>query len=286
MGRVYRTIQIHPNQDHRLLVTELIVPTDKTARFVKHNTKSQSVDKSKLSNIETRRAFKERIKDICTLKVSIGNATNLETKNNALIDTVKEAGADILPKQRKPKKTKNSWSDNPILLELIRIRNTELRKTPNDKTALKNANGDVKKRATTLINNYYENEAEKINLLNEQHETRQPYNRAKAQKIVFNKYSELQIEPKKLATHFETHFKRPTNNRPIPETLSNPPKKITDELRKLSEDFPLDNTIPPEHDLRIVIRKLNGNKKSSDADIEMFRTACEDETFLNMFIIQ
>ena len=104
--RVYRTIQIHPNQDHRLLLTELIVPTDKTARFVKHKTKNQSVDKSKLANIETRRAFKERVKDICTLKLSTGNATNLETKNNALIDTVKEAGADILPKQRKTKKRK------------------------------------------------------------------------------------------------------------------------------------------------------------------------------------
>ena len=44
--RVYRTIQIHPNQDHRLLVTKLVVPTDKTARFVKHKTKSQNVDNS------------------------------------------------------------------------------------------------------------------------------------------------------------------------------------------------------------------------------------------------
>ena len=55
--RAYRTIQIQPNQDHWLVMTELVVPTDKTARFVKHKTKSQNVDKSKLSNIETRRAF-------------------------------------------------------------------------------------------------------------------------------------------------------------------------------------------------------------------------------------
>ena len=82
-----------------------------------------------------------------------------------------------------------------------------------------------------------------------------------------------------MARHFKAHFKTPTNNPPIPETLSNPPKKITDELRKLSEDFPIDNTIPTKHEVRKVIRKLNGNKKSSDADREMFRTACEDETF-------
>ena len=212
--RVYRTIQIHPHQDHRLLMTEMVVPTDKTARFVKHKTKSQNVDKSKLLNIETRRTFKERVKDICTLKLSTSSATNVETNHNALIDT------DILLKQRKTKKTQNSSSDEPILLELIGIRNTELRKAPKDQTALKNANGDVKKRVTTLINNHYSNEAEKINLLNEQHETRQLYNRARAQKTEFNKYSDLQIEPNTLARHFEAHFKIPNNNPPISKLYS------------------------------------------------------------------
>ena len=86
-------------------MTELVVPTDKTARFVKHKTKSQNLDKSKLSNIETRGAFKERVKDIFTLKLSTSSATNLETNHNILIDTIKEASTDILPKQRKTKKT-------------------------------------------------------------------------------------------------------------------------------------------------------------------------------------
>ena len=135
--RAYRTIQIHPNQDHRLVITELFISTDKTARFVKHKTKSQNVDKSKLSNIETRGAFKERVKYNFTSKLSTSSATNLETIHNALIDTIKDASAEILPKQRKTKKTKNAWSDDPILLELIRIRNAELRKTPTDQTALK-----------------------------------------------------------------------------------------------------------------------------------------------------
>ena len=82
---------------------------------------------------------------------------------------------------------------------------------------------------------------EKINQLNEQHNTRQLYNRAKTQKTGFNKYSQLQIDPNALEKHFEAHFKSPANRPPIPETLSNPPKEITDELRKLSEDFPVDN---------------------------------------------
>ena len=42
--RVYRTIQIHPNQDYRWPMTELAVPVDKTAKFVKHKTKSQNLD--------------------------------------------------------------------------------------------------------------------------------------------------------------------------------------------------------------------------------------------------
>ena len=81
-----------------------------------------------------------------------------------------------------------------------------------------------------------------------------------------------------MAKHFESHFKKPTNSPPIPETLSNPPKEITDELRKLSEDFPIDNTIPTETEVRKVILKLNGNKKSSDIDREIFIRACEDKT--------
>ena len=89
-------------------MTELVVPTDKTARFVKHKTKSLDVDKSKLSNIETRGAFKERVKDIFTTKLSTSSATNLETNQQALIDTIKDASAEILPKQRKTKKTKNA----------------------------------------------------------------------------------------------------------------------------------------------------------------------------------
>lgn len=61
--------------------------------------------------------------------------------------------------------------------------------------------------------------------------------------------------------------------------MSNPPKEITDKLRKLSEDFPINNTIPTQNKVRKVILKLNDNKKSSDADREIFKTACEDETF-------
>ena len=61
--------------------------------------------------------------------------------------------------------------------------------------------------------------------------------------------------------------------------MSNPPKEITDELKKLSEDFPIDNTIPTKYEVPEVILKLNGNKKISDADREIFKTTCEDETF-------
>ena len=35
---------------------------------------------------------------ICDQIMCVSNANNLETNHNALIDTVKEAGADILPK--------------------------------------------------------------------------------------------------------------------------------------------------------------------------------------------
>ena len=84
-----------------------------------------------------------------------------------------------------------------------------------------------------------------------------------------------------MAKHFEAHFKTSTNSLPIPETLSNPPKEITDELGKLSEDFPIDNTIPTEGEVRKVILKLNGNNKSFDADREIFKTACEDKTFFH-----
>ena len=63
--------------------------------------------------------------------------TNLETNHNALIDTIKDTSAEILPKQRKTKKIKSTWSGDPILLELIKVRNSELRKPPTDQTALK-----------------------------------------------------------------------------------------------------------------------------------------------------
>lgn len=109
---------------------KLVVPTDKTARFVKHETKSQNVYKSKLSNIETRGAFKEGVKDIFTSKLSTSTATNLETNHNALIDIIKDASVEIFPKRSKTKKTKqNAWRNDPILLELIRICHVELRKT-------------------------------------------------------------------------------------------------------------------------------------------------------------
>ena len=42
------------------------------------------------------------------MKLSTSSATNLEINNNILIDTIKEDSTDILPKQRKPKKTKTS----------------------------------------------------------------------------------------------------------------------------------------------------------------------------------
>ena len=55
-------------------------------------------------------------------------------------------------------------------------------------------------------------------------------------------------------------------------------KQITDRLIKQSEGFPISNTIPTQNEVRKVILKLNDNKKSPDADREIFKTACEDET--------
>ena len=96
----------------------------------------------------------------------------------------------------------------------------------------------------------------------------------------------IQIEPKTLARHFEAHFKTPNNNPPISAILSNPPKKITDELRKLSEDFPIDNTIPREHEVRKVIRKLNGNKNHPMLTEKRSERHAKMKHFFNMFIIQ
>lgn len=106
--RAYRTVQIRQDPHHRLVMTQLVVPTDKTARFIKHKTKSQNVVKSKQSNTETRGAFKERDKDIFIPKLSTSSATILETNHNSLIDSIKDASQEILPKQRAPKKTKNA----------------------------------------------------------------------------------------------------------------------------------------------------------------------------------
>ena len=75
-------------------MTEIVVCTDKTARFVMYKTIIQNVYKSILSNIETRGAFKERVKHIFTLKLPTSSVTNLETSHNILIGTIKEASTD------------------------------------------------------------------------------------------------------------------------------------------------------------------------------------------------
>ena len=129
------------------------------------------------------------------------------------------------------------------------------------------------------MNKHYSTEAIKINAFKEQNKTHEMYKTAKNKKTGFKQFKQTEISADLLKDHFKKHFKRKHTCDQIPQSLEHPPIEVQSELWQLSEEFPIDNSIPSQEEVKKVIRSLKGNKKSSDIDREIFKTACEDEKY-------
>ena len=154
------------------------------------------------------------------------------------------------PKNRKKQKNGNRWSDDNLLIQLIKDRNTQLKKIPTDKVSLKKANKNVKSRVNALMNKHYSTEAIKINAFKEQNKTHEMYKTAKNQKTGFKQFKQTEISADLLKDHFKKHFKRKHTCDQIPQSLEHPPIEVQSELWQLSEEFPIDNSIPSQEEVK------------------------------------
>ena len=139
--RVYRMIRIHPNQDHRLLMTEMTVPINKKARYVIHKPHEATFDSTYLKDRKIREKFLRQVQIHTTS--SDQNTSNLDSMHNTIITAITKAANETIPKKKKTK-NKHTWSNDEELDLLIKRRNKELKILPLDKEALKNANKQVK----------------------------------------------------------------------------------------------------------------------------------------------
>ena len=177
--------------------------------------------------------------------------------NEKITETVKSCADDVCPKTT-PVKKKEPW-DDMVILEQMR----ELRKCKNT-SEIRAQQKTIRKRRNKLMNDYYKEQADKINTAAEARDVEKEF--ALARKYSALKSStRLTISNEKLKNHFEEHFSM--RELPVPPEIEHPEQFPY--LRELS--VVVDEGVPTSVEVKGVMKSFKNNKS---AGTDRLRTEC------------
>jgi len=128
----------------------------------------------------------------------------------------------------------------------------------------------IKKQKKYLINKFYQNEAEKINLNALNREMKELFENSKNHKSLPKSQPKLYCKPEKLAKHFENHFASKTHKFK-PSLLESPPTCIV-MLTEQSSNMSINEAPPSTQEIQAIINNLKSNKSSTDISVEILKT--------------
>ena len=251
--RVHTTASNLFDTDHRLLVLNLEFPS--TKKDLKINLSRQRPNekkpKSDYQALCTSSALQQELTDELDSNLNYSTKANISDLNDHIVDVVRDSVEKICPRITEQKK-KEPW-ENDELKQLIRGLNTctdyrrtrELQKT-------------IKKKRTSLKNEYYKKIASEINTLAEAREVEKEFNMAKKYGMI-KRGSRITISNQKLHKHFEQHFS--ARELPMPPELKKPENfpHLSDEIIPVNEE-------KPDNEETAKVLKTFKNKKSGGTD--------------------
>ena len=161
----------------------------------------------------------------------------------------------LIHQQKKlfPQSKSHDYTDYPELKRLYELKD-ELTLRNNTKE-LFSIRKRIRLRSKHLRNQFYKSEAEKINQFAINRELDKLFSRAKNQETTL-KSTTGKCPPEKLLKHFQNHFNPDRANSAIPEELSTKAPDFLLNLRNISNNFPIDTSIPSIEEIQKHLHQL------------------------------
>ena len=180
--------------------------------------------------------------------------------NDRLVQSIKAAAAVTIP-ERAAQKLYQPWHSDQKLKELY-IEKDEARSKNADSKIVKYLRKKIRKRSRYLKNQYFKDEAQKLNQLSINRELEKLFTRAKRQDTTL-KSCNHSCSPDKLLKHFRTHF-NPENNQPErPRELDAQLPEFVESLHRASAMTDINSQPPTTEEIRYHLQKLKNGKAST-----------------------
>ena len=185
---------------------------------------------------------------------------------------------------KKKKKFDNIWSNDQELNSYFDQLNTIYKSATSNKSekeeSIKSFRRKIKKRKSFLMNNFYQIEANKINLNAINREMKELFENAKNHKTISTNRSKCICPPEQLAVYFEKHFVEKNDENSNPEQLETIPTSITSLSNNSLKEAEINENPPTEEEIQTLINNLKSNKSSTDIPVEILKTLCNSKILI------
>jgi len=227
--RVYNSFDF--DSDHRLVIAHMNTPGNKLSRFKKRQPKSvrKKLDYSLLETDEIRQNFLSKFSGSWE-NIQVNNLDN-NTINDLLIKSIETAAAETLP-ETVAQKLYQPWQNDEKLRDLY-VKKDELFKKNADQKTIQQLRKKIRKRSRQLRNEYFKEEARKLNVLSATRELEKLFTLAKRQTSTLRSCTRSSCSPDKILKHFKLHFNPTNENANRPDELDTLPDFV-ESLQNLS----------------------------------------------------
>ena len=264
------------HSDHRLLVTKMRTPTNKSARFIQRKRRKFS-SKPNLQLLQLDNTVKSKV---LSETQKFLNDNNCPQTLDAIHDHIIEAmdkGRKCIPSMKRNRSNRNHWQQDQILSELYnkRINLKSRQETPPIKQQLKDIRHQINARIKTITNKTLEEKGKGLNELKEQRKITKLWRTAK--KHGTNLHSKPKsIQCPGLAKHFKDHFNPNHSTLFQPPELDDPPEFI--QLLR-NPNLEINNSPPSQEEISAGIKQLNSGKATYDMEAEIVKQLDDLESF-------
>ena len=264
------------DSDHRALITTMLTPTTRRARWKPKTIKIPTKpDPKSLSKIDVQRRFVQALSQEMTRYGQMDQIGDINTK---IVKCLNSVAKSTLPKMSKKRKTKEIWKDDEQLNHLTE-RRQEYQQSCNE---YKEITKLIKRRVSFLKNEKMAKEAREINEHANRRQIEQLYTSFKSENTSFKEHKvSKKCDPTKLSEYFRKHFTAvPIDEDPI--ELENAPKFL-DSLQSIPAEE-IKTGPPDENELMDVIKRLKDGKSTNDTQSTFIKHALKCNEFKSEII--
>lgn len=256
--------------DHRLVVTSLLTPKSKSARWKPKSQRERQRDISALKIIEQHDKFVQTVAN--HMPISHEGVT-AEQRSEDIVEALKHSASLSLP-PKSAKRTREIWKDDRALNNALNERSTLARGSIQYKEISKK----IKKRVYHLRNEKLKTEAEEINQFYNKRQIENLFKAFKYGNQTFKTpFKSTKCDPNKLQNYFHDHFRNKSNSIE-PDELKDIPYYI-DKLKSI--EHASINTDPPSlEELAETVKRLKNGKASNDIPAEFLKHASSNNDFM------